>query len=161
MSWADPQALWFLAFLPAAVALLSWHAARRKRATEMFGKIATVGPLIAGRARWWRLARATLMLVGVALAIVAFAGPQYGLFTQLYIRVIRPHLDGAIVTEPSGPPRFAQLLGVVFLGMATVSFMAGAPTAGWIVTLIVTALATLAATTRICVGCIIYERATT
>ena len=107
--------------------------------------------------QWWPL----VTLVGVILAVTRFAGPQYGLFTQLYVRLIRPRLDGAIETEPSAPPRFAQLLGVAFLGIATVLFVAGASTAGWIVTLIVTALATLATTTRICVGCIIYDRATT
>jgi hypothetical protein len=63
------------------------------------------------------------------------------------------------VTEPADPPRFAQLLGIVFLLGATVLFVVGLGTAGWIVTLMVTALATLAAATRICVGCIIYERA--
>jgi thiosulfate/3-mercaptopyruvate sulfurtransferase len=85
-------------------------------------------------------------------------GLSTGLFTQLYVRLIRSRLDGPTETEPSAPPRFAQLLGFVFLGIATVLFTAGATTAGWIVTV----LATLAATTRrICVGCIIYDRATT
>jgi hypothetical protein len=45
------------------------------------------------------------------------------------------------------------------LGLATLAFVAGWATAGWTFTLIVTALATLAAATRICVGCLIYERA--
>ena len=83
MSWADPQLLWLLAVLPAAVAALWWNASRRQRATEMFGKSATVEPLVAGRAQWWRVTRATLMIVGVALMIVAFAGPQYGSRTRV------------------------------------------------------------------------------
>ena len=45
--------------------------------------------------------------------------------------------------------------------MASVLFVRGFVTAGWVVVLTVTALATLAATTQICVGCIIYENATT
>jgi Ca-activated chloride channel family protein len=49
----------------------------------MFGKSATVEPLIAGRAQWWRITRATLMIVGAALVIVAFAGPQYGSRTRV------------------------------------------------------------------------------
>jgi len=83
VSWADPQLLWLLAVLPAAVAALWWNASRRQRATEMFGKSATVEPLVAGRAQWWRVTRATLMIVGVALVIVAFAGPQYGSRTRV------------------------------------------------------------------------------
>ena len=83
MSWADPQVLWLLGLLPAAVAALWWNAVRRQRATEMFGKSATVEPLIAGRAKWWRVTRATLLIVGAALVIVAFAGPQYGSRTRV------------------------------------------------------------------------------
>jgi Ca-activated chloride channel family protein len=49
----------------------------------MFGKPETLVPLIAGRAQWWRLTRALLVLTGVALVIVAFAGPQYGSRTRV------------------------------------------------------------------------------
>jgi Ca-activated chloride channel family protein len=83
VSWADPQMLWLLGLLPAAVAALWWNAVRRQGATERFGKGATVDSLILGRAQWWRVARATLMLVGVGLLIVAFAGPQYGSRTRV------------------------------------------------------------------------------
>lgn len=98
-------------------------------------------------------------IVGVILALTRFAGPRYGLFTRIYVGLLRPRLNGPVETEPAGPPRFAQLLGVVFLTIASVLFVGGWTTAGWVVTLMVTALAALAATTRICVGCIIYERA--
>lgn len=83
MTWANPHALWLLALLPLAAAALWWNAARRHRATQMFGRSATVDPLIAGRARWWRAIRATLMMLGMALVIVAFAGPQYGSRTRV------------------------------------------------------------------------------
>jgi Ca-activated chloride channel family protein len=83
MSWADPHALWLLTLLPVGIAGLSWSAARRKRATEMFGKSATVEPLIAGRAQWWRATRALVMTIGFALTIIALAGPQYGSRTQV------------------------------------------------------------------------------
>ncbi|MGB5694928.1 MAG: VWA domain-containing protein [Polyangiales bacterium] len=83
MSWADPYALWLLAALPIAVGALWWGATRRERATEMFGRKATVETLIAGKARWWRLLRAGLVILGAALVIVAFAGPQYGSRTRV------------------------------------------------------------------------------
>jgi len=83
VTWADPQLLWLLALLPVAVAALWWNRARRQRATERFGRIGTVEPLIAGRSKWWRRTRATLWIVGTALVIVALAGPQYGSRTRV------------------------------------------------------------------------------
>lgn len=100
-------------------------------------------------------------LVAIVFAIVAatrLIGPRYGLFTQLYLRAVRPRLRGPVETEWAAPPRFSQLLAVLFLGAATLLFVSGATTAGWAVTLLVTVLATMAATARICVGCILYER---
>lgn len=83
MTWADPQVLWLLLLLPAAIAALWWHAARRQRATKLFGESATVEPLIVGRAQWWSATRATLVLTGAALVIIALAGPQYGSRTRV------------------------------------------------------------------------------
>ena len=100
-------------------------------------------------------------LVALVLAVIAlnrFAGPRLGLFTQIYVRFVRPRRTAPVQTEWASPPRFAQLLAVVFLGFATVLFAMGLDTIGWGVTLVVTALATLAAATRICVGCVLYER---
>jgi len=110
---------------------------------------------IAFVAQWWPLVAAT----AVVLALTRFAGARWGLFTQVYLRVVGPRLAGPGETEPVAPPRFAQLLGVVFLTGATVLFVTGLSAAAWIVALVVFALALLAATTRICVGCILYERA--
>ncbi len=100
-------------------------------------------------------------VVAIILALTRFGGPQLGLFTQTYVRLIRPRLGSEIETEPAAPPRFAQFLGFIFLTIATVAFLFGLPTLGWVITLIVTALATLAAATKICVGCIIYEQLST
>ena len=83
MTWADPRALWLLALGPVAIGALGWHAARRRRATEMFGQNDTVEPLIVGRARWWRVGRSALMVAALGLVIVAFAGPQYGSRTRV------------------------------------------------------------------------------
>ena len=94
------------------------------------------------------------------LAVSWTAGPSVAPLTQLYVRVVRPRLqpDGPTEFEPAGPPRFAQLIGAIILGVASFALVAGWETLGWALTLIVTALAALAAATRICVGCILYER---
>jgi len=109
---------------------------------------------VAFLASWWPLVAITAAIQ----AATRFGGPQWGLFTQIYVRVVRPRLSGPVETEDAAPARFSQLLAVIFLTTATVFFVAGLPTVGWALSLAVFALATLAATTRICVGCIIYER---
>lgn len=98
-------------------------------------------------------------VTALILAVTRFGGTRWGLFTQAYVRWVRPRLAGPVETEPAAPPRFAQLLGVVFLGLATGLLAVGWSIVGWVVALGVFALALLAATTRICVGCILYERA--
>lgn len=100
-----------------------------------------------------------VVIVAAALAATRFLGRRYALFTQLYLRAVAPRLDGTPDTEPAGPPRFAQLVGTVFLVGASVALLAGWTAIGWALALIVASLAALAALTRICVGCIIYERA--
>ncbi len=101
-----------------------------------------------------------LVVIGFVILAVSWAGgPKVAPLTQVYVRLIRPRLQGPIITEPAAPPRFSQLIGAIFLGVASLAFAFGSPGLGWGLTLVVTALAALAATTRICVGCIIYEKA--
>ena len=102
----------------------------------------------------WPLVAVTFVII----SLTRFAGPRYGLSTQVYLRLIRPRLADHTETEWAAPPRFSQLLAVVFLGVATVLLLIGAAIAGWAVTLLVFVLATLASTARICVGCILYRR---
>jgi hypothetical protein len=98
-------------------------------------------------------------ITALILAVTRFGGAQWGLFTQAYLRWVRPRLAGPIETEAAAPPRFAQLLGAVFLTLATGLFLIGWAFVAWAVALGVFALALLAATTRICVGCIFYALA--
>ncbi len=99
------------------------------------------------------------VVFGVLAVTYAF-GPEFGVFTQVYVRWVRPAVDPTPDEfEDARPPRFSQLVGAIFLGAASLAFLLSWPVVGWTLTLIVTALAALAATTRICVGCLIYERA--
>jgi Domain of unknown function (DUF4395) len=95
-------------------------------------------------------------LLGAQLAVGLTFGRQFCLPCLLYFEVIQPRFgEGPI--EDSRPPRFANMVGVGFLGGATAAFLAGAPALGWILTLIVAALALLAAATGLCMGCEAYK----
>lgn len=94
-------------------------------------------------------------LMGLQLIVGLSFGRQFCLPCWLYFKVIQPRFgEGRI--EDSRPPRFANIVGAVFMSTATVLFAAGVTTAGWIVTLIVTTLAGFAAVSGICVGCEMY-----
>lgn len=100
---------------------------------------------------FWPLAT----LMGLQLAIGLTFGRQYCLPCLFYFKVLQPRYgEGRI--EDSRPPRFANIVGIVFLTCATVAFLAGLTTLGWTLTLIVSALAGFAAVSGICVGCEMY-----
>lgn len=105
---------------------------------------------LATGARWVPAVFAVVLFLGAAF------GPRYGPFLRLYGEFVRPRLGPPAELEDPRPPRFAAAVGVVSLAAATVAFGAGAAGLGWGLALIVAALAGLAATTGICVGCEIY-----
>ena len=94
----------------------------------------------------------------VVLAAGAVFGPKWGLFLQLWAKVLRPRFGPPHELEDPRPPRFAAVVGTVFLAASLVAFASGVPTLGWALALVVAALAALAAVTGICVGCEIYVR---
>jgi hypothetical protein len=108
--------------------------------------------LIALVTGWWPI----LGLLAGQLAIGLTFGRRWCLPCLLYFDVLQPRFgEGPI--EDSRPPRFANMVGVVFLGSATLAHALGFTTVGWGLGLIVAALALLAATTGLCVGCEIYR----
>ena len=101
---------------------------------------------------WWPI----LALLAAQLAIGLRFGRRYCLPCLLYFDVIQPRFgEGPI--EDSRPPRFANQVGVAFLGSASLAHLAGLTALGWGLGLIVAALALLAATTGLCVGCQMYK----
>ena len=92
-------------------------------------------------------------LFTVVLFLGAAFGPQYGPVLRIYSRMIKPHLKPPAHLEDPRPPRFAATIGVIFLGLSTLAFAGGYDGFGWALALIVAALAGLAATSGICVGC--------
>jgi len=108
--------------------------------------------LVAFATGWWPI----LGLLAAQLAIGLRFGRRYCLPCLLYFGVIQPRFgEGPI--EDSRPPRFANIVGVAFLGTATVAHALGFALVGWALGLIVAALALLAAITGLCVGCEMYK----
>ena len=100
---------------------------------------------------WWVLALLALQLV-VGLRF----GRRFCLPCVVYFAVIQPRFgEGEI--EDSRPPRFANIVGAVFLTSATAAYAAGLTTLGTVLGSAVAALALLAAATGLCVGCEIYR----
>jgi hypothetical protein len=101
-------------------------------------------------------AKVVVPVFAVVLLLGAAFGAKYGPFLRLYAEAIKPRLAPPADLEDPRPPRFAAAVGVAFLAAASLAFAAGASGLGWVLALIVAALAGLAAVTGICVGCEIY-----
>lgn len=100
--------------------------------------------------------RPVVPLFAVVLLLGAGFGPRYGPFLRLYAEVIRPRLGPPRFLEDPRPPRFAATMGTVVLTVGTLAFLSGAAVVGWVLALLVAALAGLSATTGLCVGCEIW-----
>ena len=101
---------------------------------------------------WWLL----LALLALQLALGLTLGRRWCLACVFYFEVLQPRL-GEGPLEDSRPPRFANMVGLAFLGTASVAYLAGWATAGAVLGGIVAALALLAAVTGFCTGCTAYK----
>jgi hypothetical protein len=108
--------------------------------------------LVAFLTGWWPL----LALLALQLVVGLTLGRRWCLPCLAYFELVQPWL-GEGPLEDSRPPRFANKIGVAFLGTASVLLAFGFSTAGWILGLLVSALALFAALTGICVGCQVYR----
>lgn len=94
-------------------------------------------------------------LLALQLIVGLTLGRRYCLPCRLWFDVLQPRFgEGKI--EDARAPKFANVIGAVFLTAATVLLYAGFATVGWALALIVAALALLAASTGVCVGCEMY-----
>lgn len=100
---------------------------------------------------WWAAG-----LMGAQLAIGLIFGRRYCLPCVFYFEVIQPVIgEGAI--EDARAPRFANILGVVFLGAASAAHLLGFTQVGWALVGLVAVLATIAVVTGFCLGCTMYR----
>ena len=115
---------------------------------------ATVGLLavLAVVTGWWGI----LAALAAQLAIGLTLGRRFCLPCLAYFELVQPVL-GEGPLEDARPPRFANMVGVAFLGAAALAYALGAATLGAVLGGLVAALALLAATTGFCAGCEAYK----
>jgi len=100
---------------------------------------------------WWLLA-----LLALQLAVGLTAGRRFCLPCLAYFELVQPRL-GEGPLEDARPPRFANVVGALFLTGATLAFLADREAVGTALGGLVAALALLAAATGLCVGCEAYK----
>jgi Domain of unknown function (DUF4395) len=108
--------------------------------------------LVAFLTGWWPL----LAILAAQLAIGLTLGRRWCLPCLAYFELVQPRVGEGPV-EDSRPPRFANKVGVVFLGAAAISLALGFAILGWALALLVAGLALGAAATGICAGCELYK----
>jgi len=128
------------------LAVIDSRAPRFNQAT-----IGSVSVLAVATGWWWLLA----ILAG-QLAVGLVFGRRFCLPCLAYFELVQPRLgEGRL--EDARPPRFANLVGAVFLTGASVAYATGADIVGAALGALVAALALLAAGTGFCTGCEGYK----
>ena len=92
----------------------------------------------------------------VVFAVGAFAGLRYAPYGVLFRRLVAPRLGPVRDREPEAPPRFAQLVGLVFAVVGAVGYLLGVPAVGAVATGLALVAALLNAATGFCLGCELY-----
>lgn len=99
----------------------------------------------------WPLAvQAVVFAISVAFGVSA---SPYGL---LFKRLVRPRLGRPKELEDAAPPRFAQLVGLVFAVAGLVGYLTGATVLGVVATGFALVAAFVNAAVGLCLGCEAY-----
>ncbi|WP_435745337.1 DUF4395 domain-containing protein [Nocardioides sp. SYSU DS0663] len=102
------------------------------------------------------LATGLLAAQAALFAAAVVLGVQRTPYALLFRVLVRPRLGPPAETEDAAPPRFAQLVGLVFAVVALAGFLAGAPVLGLVATAAALAAALLNAAFGFCLGCELY-----
>jgi hypothetical protein len=122
--------------------------ARASRVAQGLTALLTLVAVATGR---WPL----LVLPIAHLASALVVGKRGNLGLVAFDALLAPRL-GPGEQKDARPPRFANLVGLVFLAGAVVAHVAGLAAVGWTLAVVVLSLAALAAVTGFCLGCNLY-----
>ena len=92
----------------------------------------------------------------VVFAIGAVAGLRYAPYGVVFRLLVAPRLGPVREREAVAPPRFAQLVGLVFAVVGATGYLLGAPVLGAVATGLALVAALLNAATGFCLGCEFY-----
>ena len=92
----------------------------------------------------------------VVFAIGAGAGLRVSPYGLLFRLLVAPRLGPVREREPEAPPRFAQVVGLLFAVVGAAGYLAGAPVVGAVATGFALVAALLNAVTGFCLGCELY-----
>ena len=97
-----------------------------------------------------------LAVQAVVFAISVAFGVQASPYGQLFKRLIRPRLGPPKELEDAAPPRFAQLVGLVFAVAGLIGYLTGATVLGVVATGFALVAAFVNAAVGLCLGCEAY-----
>jgi protein-S-isoprenylcysteine O-methyltransferase Ste14 len=97
-----------------------------------------------------------LAVQAVVFAISVVFGVQASPYGLLFKRLIRPRLGPPGELEDAAPPRFAQLVGLVFAVIGLVGYLAGVDVLGVVATGFALVAAFVNAAVGLCLGCEAY-----
>ena len=92
----------------------------------------------------------------VVFAVGALAGLRVSPYGLLFRVLVAPRLGPVREREPEAPPRFAQLVGLLFAVVGAAGYLLGAPVVGAVATGLALVAALLNAATGFCLGCELY-----
>ena len=104
------------------------------------------------------------LLLAAQAVVFALGSRGKSPYQLVFSKLVRPRLDPPAELEDAAPPRFAQVVGLLFAVGGAVSFLAGAQLAGQVFTGFALVAALLNAAVGLCLGCelyLIFKRLTT
>lgn len=97
-----------------------------------------------------------LAIQAVVFAISVAFGVQASPYGLLFKRLIRPRLGPPKELEDAAPPRFAQLVGLVFAVVGLIGYLTGVEVLGVVATGFALVAAFVNAAVGLCLGCEAY-----
>lgn len=96
------------------------------------------------------------LLLAAQAVVFALGSRGRSPYQLLFKKLVRPRLQPKAELEDEAPPRFAQVVGLIFAVGGALSFLGGAQLAGQVFTGFAFVAALLNAAVGLCLGCELY-----